>query len=151
VVEINGIAHIALTVNRLDVCAEFYDALLCERFRFTKVNASDVMHYYIGGRTAVAIAQAAPEHLGQRFEDRRVGLHHVCFRGKSREDIDRLYEEFLVPRGVKLYYPPREGPWAPGYYSVSFFDPDGIRLEVNHVPGQGVLAPGATFDPAGDY
>jgi hypothetical protein len=31
-----------------------------------------------------------------------------------------------------------------GYYSVLFEDPDGIRLEVNHVPGKGLLAPGAT-------
>ena len=29
---------------------------------------------------------------------------------------------------------------APGYYSVLFEDPDGIRLEVNHVPGKGLLA-----------
>ena len=27
-----------------------------------------------------------------------------------------------------------------GYYSVLFEDPDGIRLEVNHVPGKGLLA-----------
>ena len=34
----------------------------------------------------------------------------------------------------------RTGAWAPGYYSVLFEDPDGIRLEVNHVPGKGLLA-----------
>jgi hypothetical protein len=34
---------------------------------------------------------------------------------------------------------PEEGPWAPGYYSTSFRDPEGIRLEVNHVPGKGLL------------
>jgi hypothetical protein len=42
-------------------------------------------------------------------------------------------------------------PWAPGYYSLSFLDPDGIRLEVNHVPGKGLLAEGAEFDSALDY
>jgi hypothetical protein len=31
---------------------------------------------------------------------------------------------------------------VPGYYSVLFEDPDGIRLEVNHVPGKGVFEPG---------
>ena len=25
---------------------------------------------------------------------------------------------------------------SPGYYAVSFYDPDGIKLEVVHVPGQ---------------
>ena len=41
--------------------------------------------------------------------------------------------------------------WAPGYYSVLFEDPDGIRLEVNHVPGAGVLAEGVTFEPSDGY
>ena len=46
---------------------------------------------------------------------------------------------------------PEEGPWAPGYYSLSFRDPEGIRLELNHVPGTGILAAGAAFDPAPDH
>jgi hypothetical protein len=74
---------------------------------------------------AVAIAQSAPEYQDSKFEDRRIGLHHLCFRAKCREDIVRLHQEFLAPRGVELYYPPREGPWAPGCFSVSFFDPAG--------------------------
>ena len=28
---------------------------------------------------------------------------------------------------------------APGYYCIVFEDPDGIRLEVNYVPGKGLL------------
>jgi len=44
-----------------------------------------------------------------------------------------------------------EGHWAPGYYYVLSEDPDGIRLEVNHVPGQGVLADDAGFNPGQDF
>ena len=40
-----------------------------------------------------------------------------------------------------------EGTWAPGYYYVLFEDPDGIRLEVNFVPGAGLLAEGVHFNP----
>jgi len=43
-------------------------------------------------------------------------------------------------------------PWkavgAPGYYYVLFDDPDGIRLEVNFVPGAGLLADGVQFNAA---
>ena len=28
---------------------------------------------------------------------------------------------------------------APGYYSILFEDPDGVRLELNFVPGKGVF------------
>ncbi len=48
--------------------------------------------------------------------------------------------DFLVGIGARVIHPPEDGPWAPGYYSVLFEDPDGIRLEVNHVPGKGLLA-----------
>jgi hypothetical protein len=46
---------------------------------------------------------------------------------------------------------PMEGSWAPGYYYILFEDPDGIRLEVNFVPGAGLLATGPQFDPGTGY
>ncbi len=55
------------------------------------------------------------------------------------EDVDALHA-LLVDLGATIVHPPEEGPWAPGYYSVLFEDPDGIRLEMNHVPGKGLLA-----------
>jgi hypothetical protein len=47
--------------------------------------------------------------------------------------------------------PPKERPWAPGYYSNLFDGPAGIRLEINHVPGKGALQQGSHFIPAGNY
>ena len=46
---------------------------------------------------------------------------------------------------------PMEGSWAPGYYYVLFEDPDGIRSEVNFVPGAGLLAAGVQFHPTTGY
>jgi hypothetical protein len=46
---------------------------------------------------------------------------------------------------------PLEGTWAPGYYYVLFEDPDGIRLEINYVPGAGVFAEGAAFNSSEGY
>ena len=46
---------------------------------------------------------------------------------------------------------PKDGVWAPGHYYVLFEDPDGIRLEVNFVPGKGLLEDGARLDPGADY
>jgi catechol 2,3-dioxygenase-like lactoylglutathione lyase family enzyme len=96
-------------------------------------------YYCVGGRTAFGLRPAAPEHRGARFEQQRPGLHHVCFRARNREDVDQLYVK-LVEWGAHIVHSPEEGGWAPGYYSVLFEDPDGIRLELNHVPGKGLLA-----------
>ena len=52
--------------------------------------------------------------------------------------MDELYG-FLVQRQARIIHPPQEDAWAPGYYSVLFEDPDGVRLELNHVPGRGLF------------
>ena len=75
----------------------------------------------------------------ETYHQRRIGLHHLCFRLRSREDIDKLHA-VLLDMHAKIVHPPEDGPWAPGYYSILFEDPDGIRLEANFVPGQGNLA-----------
>jgi catechol 2,3-dioxygenase-like lactoylglutathione lyase family enzyme len=104
--------------------------------------------YFIGGKTGLAIRAAKPEHAGARYHQYKPGLHHLCFRARSREDIDRFHAFFvaeLAPLGGKLVHPPEDGAWASGYYSILFEDPDGIRLEINFVPGKGNLAEGVTL------
>jgi catechol 2,3-dioxygenase-like lactoylglutathione lyase family enzyme len=100
---------------------------------------NDGFYYCVGGRTAVGISAPASEFAGARFEQQRVGLHHLCFRARERSDVDELYR-FVCTLDAKIIRAPREDEWAPGYYSLLFEDPDGIRLELNHVPGKGLLA-----------
>jgi catechol 2,3-dioxygenase-like lactoylglutathione lyase family enzyme len=135
--EINGIAHIQLTVNDLQRAMPFYEEVLAFMGMQAVVKNPEFL-YMIGGRTAVAITRSSDEHRDAVFEQRRIGLHHVCFRARSREDVDALHA-FLRERDVKIVRPPEEGTWAPGYYSLLFEDPEGIRLEVNFVPGKGHL------------
>jgi len=46
---------------------------------------------------------------------------------------------------------PEEREWAPEYYYVLFEDPDGIRLEVNFIPGTGLLKDGESLGGKEDY
>jgi catechol 2,3-dioxygenase-like lactoylglutathione lyase family enzyme len=139
----NGIAHIQLTVRDVAASRPFYHRLLVDTFGMSiQYDVPGQIFYCIGARTGVLIRNAAPEHKDTPFDQWRIGLHHFCFRLRSREDVDALHA-FLVARGAAIVHPPQEEPWAPGYYSVLFEDPDGIRLEVNFVPGRGLLEPGA--------
>jgi catechol 2,3-dioxygenase-like lactoylglutathione lyase family enzyme len=135
--EINGIAHIVLSVSDFDAALPFYRKLLPFLGMKPVVEMEGQYYYCVGGRTGVAIARTA---AAERFDQGRVGLHHVCFRARERADVDAVHA-LLVEMGARVVHPPEDGPWAPGYYSVLFEDPDGIRLEVNHVPGKGLLAP----------
>ncbi len=135
--EINGIAHVMLTVSDFAACLPFYERLL-GFLGLKPVIKGEGFLYCVGGRTAVGITRAEDRYAGERFAQLRVGLHHLCFRARQREDVDRIHD-FLCELGAKIVHPPEDGAWAPGYYSVLFEDPDGIRLEVNHVPGRGLL------------
>jgi catechol 2,3-dioxygenase-like lactoylglutathione lyase family enzyme len=141
--EMNGIAHIQLTVNDFAAARAFYGKLF-EWLGMTIVFDSPQVFYGVGSRTGVAISPSAPEFRGERFEQRRIGLHHLCFRARRREDVDAMHE-FLLSIGAHVVHPPEEASWAQGYYSVLFEDPDGIRIEANYIPGRGNLAEGLTL------
>jgi hypothetical protein len=92
------------------------------------------MVYCIGSRTGVLVREAPPEKRGARFDQNQVGLHHVCFRARAREHVDEVHRFVADELRAKIVHPPEEGAWAPGYYSLLFEDPDGIRVEVNWSP-----------------
>lgn len=147
--EINGMAHAILTVTSFEKARAFYGRLL-PFLGMSKVFDNEGFVYWVGGRTAIGIQPAEEAHRGQRFVQYRVGLHHLCFRAKAREDVDRL-AEFLRGENAMIVRGPQEGGWAPGYYYLLFEDPDGIRLELCHVPGQGLLDGNSGFGSAADF
>jgi len=136
--EINGVAHVILRVTRMAECTAFYDELM-PFLGLETVLHSDQFVYYVGGRTALGIRPADPEHADLAHVETAPGIDHLCFRARSREDVDAVYG-LVEGIGADIVRAPEDGPWAPGYYSTSFRDPEGIRLEVNFVPGKGLLA-----------
>ncbi len=135
--QLNGIAHIQLTVSDMVRSRAFWAPLL-ELFEMQILLDSETYFYCIGSRTGIAIAPADPEQADSPFDQRRVGLHHLCLRARERRDVDEIHV-FAKSLDATIVHPPREDGFAPGYYSVLFEDPDGIRIEVNHVPGRGHL------------
>src|SRR6266478_10090840 len=128
-IEINGMAHVILTVSRFDVARDFYRKLL-PQFGMKPVFDGDKFFYCVGGRTAIGIEPCDPALASERFKQQRVGLHHLCLRARSREDVDRCanaLEEMAATRPAR------------------------IRLEVCFVPGAGLLAAGTSFDPSSGY
>ena len=135
-VEINGVAHIQVTINDPERSLPFWESL-CHFMGMQTLIRNDETVYCIGGRTGL-LARAAPEEKrGAAFDQWSVGLHHFCLRARSREDVDAIYGH-AQSLGARIVHPPEDGDeFAPGYYSVLFEDPDGIRIEINHVPGKG--------------
>ncbi len=148
-VEVNGIAHIQMTVNDPGRCVPFWEKL-CHFLGMKTLIRADEIVYCIGARTGILVRGAPPEKRAVAFDQDRAGLHHFCFRARSREDIDAIHRFLVDELGARIVHPPEEAShFAPGYYSILFEDPDGIRVEVNHVPGKGHLGPEGRLGPGG--
>jgi|TARA_B100001094_G_scaffold291042_1_gene309081 catechol 2,3-dioxygenase-like lactoylglutathione lyase family enzyme len=148
-IAINGMAHVILTVSQFDKARAFYSSLL-PQFGMSLVHDGEDFCYHVGARTAIGIRKCDPEFLGERFEQYRVGLHHLCLRARSREDVDKT-AKLVTKLGAQIIRGPEERDWAQGYYYVLFEDPDGIRFEVNFIPGAGLLKKGESFGAGEDY
>ena len=146
-VEVNGIAHIQLTV--IDpACVPFWEKL-CHFLQMKTLIKADGIVYCIGSRTGVLVRADEDARSHGPFDQRRAGLHHLCFRARAREDVDAIHRFVAEELRARIVHPPEDADFAPGYYSVLFEDPDGIRVEVNHVPGKGHLGPEGRLGPGG--
>ena len=138
-IDINGIAHLRINVSNFEAAKIFYKKLF-DFFKMTIIFESDDVIYAVGGRTGLCVSRVEKGNL-KTFNQNNVGLHHFCFRARSSFDVDLCYK-FLKSINAKIIKSPSHGPWAKDYYFILFEDPDGIRLEVNYVPGKGNLEPG---------
>jgi len=148
-VELNGIAHIQLTVTDAS-CIPFWEQL-CHFLEMRTLIKSDDIVYCIGSRTGILV-RADPEARSRGpFDQLRAGLHHFCLRARERGDVDAIHRFVANELGAKIVHPPEDAPhFAPGYYSVLFEDPEGIRVEVNHVPGKGHFGAEGRLGPGGE-
>ncbi|HYR95354.1 MAG TPA: VOC family protein [Candidatus Binatus sp.] len=129
-----GVHHVILTVNNLLRSRPFYAALM-PRLGYPGVSDYGATVGWFGAGGSFWIKQADPHQAGATFSKDRVGLCEVAFGAESRQQVDALARD-VVGFGGKLLDPPQEYPeYVPGYYAVFFTDPDGIKLELVHIPG----------------
>ena len=83
-ININGMAHVMLSVASFAAAREFYGRLL-PAMGMTPVCDTEKLFYCVGGRTAIGIQPATES---GRFEQGGIGLHHLCLRpGRARTSI----------------------------------------------------------------
>jgi catechol 2,3-dioxygenase-like lactoylglutathione lyase family enzyme len=123
--------HVILNVTDLDRARAFYATLLPFLGYDGGVTEypGGVGWYGPGGSFWLKAATAG----GDAFHKDRVGLCEIAFAVASRAQVDALHLA-LVAAGARILDAPREYDYTPGYYAVFFTDPDGIKLEVVHIP-----------------
>jgi glyoxylase I family protein len=133
-----GVHHVDLVVSSIARSLRFYRELLSplgfHRVSEVEGERGETIYYLLGPGTSVGLREAPkrPRHQYDRYE---VGLHHLCFEAASRAAVDER-AAWLEQHGATIESGPEEYGYVPGYYAVFFYDPDGIKLEIVHVPGQ---------------
>ena len=136
-----SINHVSITVSDLRKAMAFFGPLL-EALGYT---VGSIEHDRRSGHdltvnlnesngTAFNVWQAEAELAAHRFEVYEPGLHHVAFNVERHEQVDAIHD--LVRKlGAEILDGPGEFPFGlGGYYAVYFRGPDGLKLEVVHMP-----------------
>ena len=132
-----GFHHVDLVVSSILRSLPFYRELLeplgWHRVGEVEGERGETIWYISGPGSSLGLREAQADTDGL-FDRYRVGVHHVAFEAPSRFEVDER-AEWLRVRGVPVESGPEEYSYIPGYYAVFFYDPDGIKLEIVHVPG----------------
>lgn len=123
--------HLTLNVSDFPKSAPFYKDL----FGFLGAELIKDEPTHLGfrlGEGEIWIKETEPEYKLQGFHRKRTGVNHLAFRVKTKEEVDRFYQEHLQARGIPtLYGSPAFYPqYTDKYYAVYFEDPDRLKLEV---------------------
>src|SRR5262245_39385818 len=127
-IEVSAVDHIYVSVADMERSVAFYDPVmrLLGFRKGTKPIADEPPFHYFNPVTQYTLRRAHA--AGAVHDPYRPGLHHICFRLDSREQVDAAARG-LQHLGVDASEPKLYPEYASDYYATFFTDPDGIRLE----------------------
>ncbi len=124
----SGINHIEIWVSDMETSKRFYHDL----FKFLQ------WHEVMDNAWA---CQNCEVYLREEVSTSRVlslGIHHICFQAVTKKKVDEV-GKWLASRKAKIFGGPiAMENYSPGYYTVDFYDPDGMILEVAYTPNKRV-------------
>lgn len=126
-----GIDHIYISVSDLARSQVFYDVVFQQVLGFRRNT------FTLGGEPHVQYYNRhfgyvlRPARVTQAHEPYAPGLHHLCLRVESVDDV-RTVAADLNAAGITATAPALHGDYAPDYWATYFTDPDGVRLEVTN-------------------
>ena len=133
----SGVHHVDLVVSSIERSLPFYRDLLgplgFHGVSEVQGERGETIWYLWGPGTSIGLREAQTDGDGP-YDRYRVGIHHLALEASSRAAVDER-AQWLRNQGAEIESEPQEYGYTPGYYALFFYDPDGIKLEIVHVPG----------------
>jgi glyoxylase I family protein len=137
--------HIDLVVSSMERSLPFYRDLLRPlgyvREGPIRGERGEVVVYigHVSNDASIGLREAQSQAHATPYDRYAVGVHHIAFGAHGRWLVDER-AAWLREQGVEIESGPRDYDYISGYYAVFFYDPDGIKLEIVHVPHDPDLA-----------
>jgi glyoxylase I family protein len=132
-----SVQHVDLVVSSIERSLAFYRDLLAplgfHRIGEVEGERGETIWYLSGAASAIGLREAQTPSEGP-YDRYRIGLHHLAFEARSRGAVNER-AGWLRDQGAEIESGPEEYAYLPGYYAVFFYDPDGMKLEIVHIPG----------------
>jgi glyoxylase I family protein len=127
-IEVTAVDHVYVTVRSIERSEAFYDGVmrLLGFKKGTKPIAGDRHLHYFNPVTQYTIRPAKTDVAHDPYAP---GLHHLCFRVATREDVNAAADG-LRALGIAATEPRLYPEYADDYWATFFVDPDGLRLEI---------------------
>ena len=144
------LAHIDMSISdpeqSIPFYAAFFEALGYTRLHYdhpgftgSKPTRATWGIRYPGGRSfAIEVRPSRGENQDRPCDRYSPGMHHIAFHAESPAAVDEVHEAMLGV-GATVLDPPTDyggqAGYSKGYYALFVADPDGVKLEVVHLPG----------------
>lgn len=128
--DVIGIDHIYIAVSDIKASEAFYDRVMgALGFRKNIFEIGGDPHIQYFNRHFGFVLR--PARLAGAHDPYSPGLHHLCLRVDSMEDVTEAATR-LIALGITVTEPRLYPEYAPDYSAIFFSDPDGMRLEVTN-------------------
>jgi catechol 2,3-dioxygenase-like lactoylglutathione lyase family enzyme len=131
-----GVHHVDLVVSSIERSLPFYRDLLAplgyHGISEVEGERGETIYYLWGPAASIGLREAQSPSSAP-YDRYAIGLHHLAVEAASRAGVDER-ADWLRAAGAEIESGPQEYAYLLGYYAVFFYDPDGLKLEIVHVP-----------------
>jgi catechol 2,3-dioxygenase-like lactoylglutathione lyase family enzyme len=143
------LTHVDLSISDPDASVPFYEALFSALgYKRLDVPYPDFqgprprraawqMRLHSGASFGIEVRPSSGPNRERRNDRYAPGMHHMAFHAEGPADVDRIHRAMLEA-GATVLDPPADYTgqrgYTPGYYAAFYADPDGIKIEVAHIP-----------------
>lgn len=127
------LSHVEIYVSDYAKSIRFYDKILLT-LGWDRLVCQKSHTTYSDGAMKIVFCPTDEEHLKAGYHRKRVGMNHLAFYASSKEAVDRLHQNVLLPNEIECLYE-KKPTGGDDYYAVFFEDPDRIKIEVVYSPG----------------